>query len=84
MCVGLPGKVVEVEQDGAGFARVDIQGSLRRVSLALMGEPPKVGEWVVVQLGFAMERMTETEASEALHLLRLLEESVEDELTAAR
>jgi hydrogenase assembly chaperone HypC/HupF len=80
MCVGLPGKVVEVGSDGAS-AVVDVHGARRTVSLVLMPVAPQVGDWVVVQLGFAMERMTETEAIEALELLAMLEAAVEDGLS---
>ncbi len=79
MCVGLPGRVVEVAPDGSS-ALVDVHGATRRVSLALLAQRPQRGEWVVVQLGFAMERMTESEAAETLHLLRALEETVADDL----
>ena len=80
MCVGLPGQVVEVGPDG-GSALVDVHGARRTVSLVLMPAKPAVGDWVVVQLGFAMERMTATEATEALELLQLLEAAMEDGLT---
>jgi hydrogenase expression/formation protein HypC len=78
MCVGLPGQVLEV--DGAGSARVDVQGTVRTVSLALLGEPPVPGDWVLVQLGFAMSRVTPAEAADTIRLLRLLEASIEDEI----
>lgn len=81
MCVGLPGQVLEV--DDRGSARVDVQGAVRQVSLALVAEPPRVGDWVLVQLGFVMSRITEEEATETLRLLRLLEASVSDELSMA-
>lgn len=77
MCVAQPGRVVEV--DGSGSARVDVRGTPRRVSMALLDEPAQVGDWVMVQLGFAMRRMTEAEATETTRLLRLLEASVADE-----
>jgi hydrogenase expression/formation protein HypC len=78
MCIGLPGRVTEVDESGS--AQIDVQGTVRQVSLALLREPPQVGDWVLVQLGFAMSRVTEEEAAETIHLLRLLEASVEDEL----
>lgn len=47
--------------------------------MALLDEPAQVGDWVMVQLGFAMRRVTEAEATETTRLLRLLEASVADE-----
>ena len=51
------------------------------MSGALLDDPPSVGDWVVVQLGFALERMTETEANEAIRLLEALAEAAEGELS---
>jgi hydrogenase expression/formation protein HypC len=81
MCVGLPGRVLEVREDGS--ARVDVQGAVRQVSLVLLSEPVTPGDWIVVQLGFAMSRVTAAEATDTIRLLRMLEASVEDEIGVA-
>ena len=81
MCVGLPGQIVEVLPDRPGLARVSIQGAIRLVNLGLLdGPPPQPREWVLIQLGLALERMTETEASEALRILEALGSAAEDYL----
>lgn len=81
MCVGLPGQVVEVLADRPGFARVSVQGTLRLVGLGLLdGDPPRPGDWVLIQLGLALERMTEAEATEAIRLLEALGAATEDDL----
>lgn len=67
MCLGIPGRVVGVADDAASVARVEVGGLVRDIDLSLLDDgPPAVGEWVVVHLGFALERMTEAEAAEAL------------------
>lgn len=64
MCLGVPGRLVERSADSPDLARVEIEGVLRDVNLALLeGEDVQPGEWVLVHLGFALERMTEEEAA---------------------
>lgn len=67
MCLAVPGKVIEV-RDGKGV--VDIMGVRREVNFELVGEV-KVGDWVIVHVGFAIQRMGE---EEALRTLKLWEE----------
>jgi len=81
MCVGLPGRVVEVDPAWPEFAMVDVSGRVRRVSVALLDVPPVVGDWVVVQLGFALEKLTEAEAQESIMLLQALSDAAEGELS---
>ncbi len=70
MCVGLPGQIVEVIPDRPMLARVSVQGATRVVNLGMLdGPPPGPGEWVLILLGVALERMTESEATEALRVL---------------
>lgn len=80
MCIGIPGQVVDIA-DRAETATVAVQGANRTVSLALLeGDPPKPGDWVVIQLGFALERLTDDEAAEAIRLLDVLMGSTADDL----
>jgi hydrogenase assembly chaperone HypC/HupF len=66
VCIELPGRVVELPADRPSVARVDIAGTIRSVHLGLLdGEPPQVGDWVAIHLGFAVARITEVEAAEA-------------------
>jgi hydrogenase expression/formation protein HypC len=81
MCIGLPGLILEMVPDQPNLARVVIQGVTREVSLALLdGDPPRPGEWVLIQLGLALERMTEAEAREAIEVLEALGSAAEDDL----
>lgn len=63
MCLAVPGQVTSVEGDQA---QVDFGGVTRRVNVSLVDA--RVGEWVVVHAGFAIEKMDEEEARETLKL----------------
>jgi hydrogenase expression/formation protein HypC len=81
MCIGIPGQVVAVSPEAHETATVAVQGANRTISLALLdGAPPEPGDWVVIQLGFALERLTEEEAAEATRLLDVLTGSTADDL----
>ncbi len=88
MCLGIPGQIVEIVDDAALLARVDVSGVRREVNIACIvddAHPPEacVGDWVLVHVGFAMSRIDEEEARKTLALLDQLGE-VEQELRAMR
>ncbi|KPV40002.1 hypothetical protein AN478_07420 [Thiohalorhabdus denitrificans] len=65
MCLAVPGKVVE--QEGDEVARVDFGGVRKSVSLALV-EDVAVGDYVLVHVGFALQRIDPEEAERTLAL----------------
>lgn len=65
MCLAIPMKVVEA--DGP-FGKVEVEGVRRKVSFQLLPEA-KVGDYVLVHAGFAIERINEEEARRTLQLL---------------
>ena len=67
MCLGIPAKVVEVNESGIG--KVDYLGTKVKANLTLL-EDVKVGDWVILHAGFAISQMNEEEAQETLQLLR--------------
>ena len=70
MCLGIPGRVVEVdEQDGLPMGKVDFGGIKKNVCLAYTPEA-EAGNWVIVHAGFAISRLDEAEAEEVFHYLR--------------
>ena len=72
MCLGIPGRVVEIVDRHAALARVDVSGVQREISIALVDEPAAqlaVGDWVLVHVGFALARIDEDDARETLALL---------------
>ena len=81
MCLGLPGQVVELV-DGAQHARVDLDGRRQEVSLGMLaGDGIRVGDWVLVHQGFALDRIDHVEAHELLRSRRELLETYERELS---
>ncbi|MFH8370203.1 HypC/HybG/HupF family hydrogenase formation chaperone [Streptomyces sp. NPDC018031] len=81
MCLAVPGKVVGIgEKDGTRMARVDFGGVEKEVCLAYVPEAA-VGEYVIVHVGFALQRLDEESALASLRLfeeLGLLEEEFGD------
>ena len=60
------------------FAMVDIMGVRRRANIELFcDDPPIVGDWVLVHVGFAMSKISAEHAEEQLRLLSMLGESAE-------
>ncbi len=73
MCLGIPGRIVEVSDRAGGLATVDVSGVRRPISVALVDEPSspvEEGDWVLVHVGFALARIDEEQAHETLELLR--------------
>lgn len=67
MCIERPGRIVEMGVGRPDVARVDVGGVIRTVHLGMLaGEPPVVGDWLALHLGFAIERISEAAAREAL------------------
>jgi hydrogenase expression/formation protein HypC len=66
MCLAVPARVVSIDADQMGT--VEIGGVGRQVALDLVPET-EVGDYVIVHVGFAIERLDEVEAEETLALL---------------
>ena len=82
MCVSMPGRIVEIVDAEHRLAQVEIDGQRRMVNLGLLPEEQGcVGDWVVVQAGLAVERLSEEEAQAALMLLEELEQMYKEELS---
>lgn len=65
MCLGIPGRIVEV-RDGGDAAVVDVLGVPREIFLGLLDGPFTPGDYILIHSGFALERMTAEEARDAL------------------
>jgi hydrogenase expression/formation protein HypC len=88
MCLGIPGRIVEIDSTHHKLAMVDVGGVKRQVNISCIVDedhPPQscVGNWVLVHVGFAMSRINEQEAAETLKLLTEMGE-VQAELEAMR
>lgn len=74
MCLAIPGKVTELDADGH-FAMVDVSGVRRKVNIDLLREDGVAEEdWVLIHVGFAMSKISRTDADEQMRLLRMLGE----------
>jgi hydrogenase expression/formation protein HypC len=81
MCLAVPGRVLSVtEQDGTTMADVDFGGVRKEVCLAYIPDVQE-GEYVIVHVGFAIQRLDEKSAQETLanfERLGILEEEFGD------
>lgn len=79
MCLGVPGKIVEVyESNGLQMAKVDFGGIFREACLSYVPEA-QVGEYCIIHVGFAISLLSEKDAMETLELLHQMG-SLEEEL----
>ena len=75
MCLGIPGRIVEVVDGYAGqLALVDVQGATRRINLGMLDPDEQVGsgDWVLIHMGFAIERVDAEGAEQAMQGLELM------------
>ena len=80
MCLGIPGKVVEIREDaGLRMGRVDFGGVRKEACLSYVPEVG-VGDYVVVHVGFAISHVDEEEALRTLELLEHMGDLVQQEL----
>lgn len=80
MCLGIPGRIVKIDDVVRRLATVDVGGVRRQVNIACIvnDEHPVeacVGDWVLVHVGFAMSRINEEEAAQTLRILTELGEA---------
>ena len=83
MCLGIPAQIVEIVDSEGGLAKAEISGVRRAVSIALCPEA-EVGDWVLVHVGFALERIDEQQARETIELLEQMGEAYEQEVREIR
>lgn len=71
MCLGIPGRVVEVGDGVFASAVVEVAGARRVVQTSLVSDdgPVAVGDWLLIHVGFALARLDEQEAARALDFL---------------
>ena len=70
MCLGIPGKIIEISDQGTLLmGKVDFGGVIKEVCLAYVPEA-KVGDYTLIHVGFALSLMDEEEANATLDTLR--------------
>jgi hydrogenase expression/formation protein HypC len=71
MCLGIPGRVVDLRDDGGmAMGTVDFGGVRRDVCLAYVADEVQAGDYVIVHVGFAISKVDEEEARRTFELLR--------------
>lgn len=67
MCLAIPARVTELLTDG--MARISLDGVTKVVSVALVDDV-RVGDYIVLHVGYALAKIDEAEAERTLALLR--------------
>ena len=70
MCLAIPGRILSIEGDDPAFraGRVDFAGVVKRVNLSYVPDA-RVGDFVLVHVGFAIATVDETEAAKVFDYL---------------
>ncbi|MCC7031298.1 MAG: HypC/HybG/HupF family hydrogenase formation chaperone [Acidobacteria bacterium] len=73
MCLAVPGKILEIDGDDPLLrsGRVDFAGIQKRVNLSYVPDA-RVGDYVLVHVGFAISTVDEAEAAQVLEYLRTM------------
>lgn len=82
MCLSIPSKVISIDENN--FAQVDTLGIKRGVSLDLIPEEVKVGDFVLIHVGFAMQKIDEAAAKESLELYKQIANEIGSEEIESR
>ncbi|KAF0145634.1 MAG: hydrogenase expression/formation protein HypC [Nitrospirae bacterium] len=78
MCLAIPSRVIRIQDMNA---TVDVYGARRDISLLLLPEEVALGDFVLVHAGFAIQKVDNDAAHEALkYIKQIIEETEEDEL----
>jgi len=73
MCLAIPGKIIEIVDEANHIAKVDVSGVKRRINFGLLAdEGVRVGDYVLIHVGFAMSKIDEREAEETVRFLQEL------------
>jgi len=71
MCLAIPGKIVEIVDEVNQIAKVEVGGVKRNINIGMLDkEEARVGDYVLIHVGFAMSKVDEQEAHETLRILK--------------
>lgn len=75
MCLAIPGKVISIAGDDPVFriGKVDFGGVIKEVNLCYVPEV-RLGDYVIIHVGFALNIIDEEEAQKVFEYLREMEE----------
>jgi hydrogenase expression/formation protein HypC len=73
MCLAIPGKIIEIVDAENNIAKVEVGGVRRNINIGMLDKgDARIGDYVLIHVGFAMSRIDEKEAEETLRLLEEL------------
>ena len=75
MCLSIPSKVIEIDENNV--ATVETLGVTRKVSLDLISEEVKIGEYVLIHVGYAMQKIDTQFALESLEVYQKIAEDMD-------
>ena len=75
MCLSIPSKVIEIDENNV--ATLETLGVTRKVSLDLISEEVKVGEYVLIHVGYAMQKIDTQFALESLEVYQKIAEDMD-------
>lgn len=78
MCLSIPSKVIEIDENNV--ATVETLGVTRKVSIDLISEEVKVGEYVLIHVGYAMQKIDTQFALESLEVYQ----KIADDMNAGK
>lgn len=75
MCLAIPGRITSIsgQDELTRMGKIDFGGILKEASLAYVPEA-RIGDYVIVHVGFAISRLDEEEANKVFEYLRQMEE----------
>jgi hydrogenase expression/formation protein HypC len=69
MCLAIPMRIQDIRTDGMGVG--DLDGTQHEVDLSLVADP-RIGDYIIVHAGYAIEKLDQQEADERIALFREL------------
>ena len=78
MCLSIPSRVTKIDEE-SNIATVDTMGVERNASLDLIDQPVVVGDYVLIHIGFAMNKIDEEDALISLDIYKDIIEKMEEE-----
>ena len=79
MCLGIPGKVIELyEKNGMKMAKIDFGGVVKEACMEYLPEI-KLGDYTIIHVGFGLSILDEQEAMETMELLKQVDAMGDEE-----
>ncbi|HEC98669.1 MAG TPA: HypC/HybG/HupF family hydrogenase formation chaperone [Nitrospirae bacterium] len=76
MCLAVPSKIIRINDL---MATIDVMGARREISLMILPEEVKTGDYVLVHAGFAIQKVQEDVALDSLNLINEIVREMQEE-----